>query len=81
MIKPNAILYRYVFREMLTPFAISVAFFIFVFLMARLLDIINYVVNYQVKLADIFWMLVYTMPFSMQFVLLCVFRGTTGWWP
>ena len=69
MIKPNAILYRYVFREMLTPFAISVAFFIFVFLMARLLDIINYVVNYQVKLTDIFWMLVYTMPFSMQFVL------------
>jgi lipopolysaccharide export system permease protein len=69
MIKPTDILFRYVLKEMLTPFVISVAFFIFVFLMARLLDIINYVVNYQVKLTDIFWMLVYTMPFSLQFVL------------
>lgn len=69
MIKPNGIIYRYVFKEMILPFVICVVFFLFVFLMTQLLDIINYIVNYQVNAADIFWMLVYSMPFSLLFVL------------
>lgn len=69
MIKPNGIIYRYIFKEMMLPFVICVVFFLFVFLMTQLLDIINYIVNYQVNAADIFWMLVYSMPFSLLFVL------------
>ena len=69
MIKPNGIVYRYIFKEMILPFVICVVFFQFVFLMTQLLDIINYIVNYQVDAVDIFWMLVYSMPFSLLFVL------------
>ena len=69
MIKPHGIIYRYIFKEMILPFVICVVFFMFVFLMTQLLDIINYIVNYQVDAADIFWMLVYSMPFSLLFVL------------
>ncbi len=69
MIIPNGIIYRYIFKEMILPFVICVVFFQFVFLMTQLLEIINYIVNYQVDAADIFWMLVYSMPFSLLFVL------------
>ncbi len=67
--KINSIINRYVFKEMATPFVINLAFFLFVFLMAKILDIVNYIVNYNVGMSDVILMLIYSTPFSLQFVI------------
>lgn len=65
----GSIISRYVFREMLPPFVVNVGFFTFVFLMTRILDITNLVVNYQISLASVFMMLIYSMPYFLVFVI------------
>ena len=45
--KVNSIINRYLFREVLPPFFINVSFLLFVFLMTKILDITNYIVNYK----------------------------------
>ena len=67
--KMFSIINRYVFKEMLPPFGVNTAFFMFVFLMANLLDITNYIVNYKVSIVAFFLLLAYSMPFSLQFVI------------
>jgi lipopolysaccharide export system permease protein len=57
------------FKEMLAPFILNVAFFMFVFLMATLLDITNYIVNYKASIFALALLLLYSMPFSLQFVI------------
>lgn len=63
------IINRYMFKEMLAPFILNVAFFMFVFLMATLLDITNYIVNYKASIFAFALLLLYSMPFSLQFVI------------
>lgn len=65
----NTIITRYLFREMLPPFLINLVFFTFIFLMTKILDITNMVVNYQVKLSSVLLMLVYHMPFFMIYII------------
>jgi lipopolysaccharide export system permease protein len=65
----NTIITRYIFREMIPPFLINLVFFTFVFLMTRILDITNMVVNYQVSLSAVLLMLVYNMPFFMIYII------------
>ena len=65
----NAIIYRYIFREMAPPFLINLGFFTFVFLMTKILDITNLVVNYRISLLSVCMMLVYSMPYFMVFVI------------
>lgn len=65
----NSIFSRYLLREMLPPFCICVIFFSFVFLMTRILDITNMIVNYKIGVADVFLMIVYTMPYFLVFVI------------
>ena len=67
--KFNGIIDRYIIRELIPPFFVNVAFFTFVFLMTRLLDITKLVVNYQVGLWDVARMLFYSMPFFFEFVI------------
>ncbi|MGD9211889.1 MAG: LPS export ABC transporter permease LptF [Desulfobacteraceae bacterium] len=67
--KINTIITRYLFREMLSPFLINLVFFTFIFLMTRILDITNMVVNYQVSLSTVLLMLVYNMPFFMIYII------------
>ncbi|MCG6893864.1 MAG: LPS export ABC transporter permease LptF [Desulfobacteraceae bacterium] len=63
------IIHRYIFGEMVPPFSINVLFFTFVFLMTKILDITNLVVNYRISLLSVFLMLVYSMPFFLVFVI------------
>ena len=63
------IINRYMFKEMLAPFILNVAFFMFVFLMTTILDITNYIVNYKASLFAFILLLFYSMPFSLQFVI------------
>jgi lipopolysaccharide export system permease protein len=54
---------------MVAPFSLNVGFFTFVFLMTKILDITNLVVNYRIRLTSVCLMLVYSMPFFLVFVL------------
>ena len=60
---------RYLIRELIPPFALTLVFFTFVFLMTRILEITNLVVNYQIDLVAVALMLVYSMPQFLEFVV------------
>jgi lipopolysaccharide export system permease protein len=60
---------RYLFREFLPPFILNLLFFIFVFLMTRILEITNMVVNYRIGLGTVIWMLLYATPQFLEFVV------------
>ena len=63
------LLYRYIFSELIPPFFINLAFLTFVFLMTQILDITHMIVNYRVRLWDVIRMLVYSMPYFLEFVI------------
>ncbi len=65
----NTIIHRYIFKEMLPPFGISLIFFTFIFLMTRIIEIMNMIVNYRVGLSVIGWMILYTLPLFMVFII------------
>lgn len=67
--KPGSILDRYIFRELIPPFLISLFFFTFVFMITKLLEVMNLFVNYQAKLSVIVKVLVLSMPFFMGYVI------------
>ncbi len=67
--KINAIIYRYLFKEMIPPFVINIIFFTFVFLMAEMLKITNMVINYRVGVFTVLLMFVYSTPFFLTFVI------------
>ncbi len=60
---------RYLFAELLPPFGINLVFFTFVFLMTRILEVTNLVVNYRIELGAVALMLLYAMPQFLEFVV------------
>lgn len=60
---------RYLLRELLPPFALNLVFFTFVFLMTRILEITNMVVNYRIGLGTVVLMLLYATPRFLEFVV------------
>jgi lipopolysaccharide export system permease protein len=60
---------RYVFKEFFPPFAISLCFLTFVFLMTRIPEIMNLVVNYNAALGAVVMMIVYTLPRFLEFTI------------
>lgn len=67
--KTNTIINRHIFAEMIPPFVINIVFFLFVFLMAKVLELTDLIVNYKVSLTSVFLMLFYSIPFFLQFVI------------
>jgi lipopolysaccharide export system permease protein len=67
--KVGSVIHRYVFRELITPFVISLAFLMFVFLMTELIDITDLVVNYRIGFSTVLMMLAYSIPSFMQFII------------
>jgi len=67
--KFNSIINRYIFKELIPPFTMNLAFFMFVFLMRQILDITNLIVNYHVGFSNFFLMLAYSMPFFLVYVI------------
>ncbi|MCG8568050.1 MAG: LPS export ABC transporter permease LptF [Desulfobacterales bacterium] len=53
----------------MAPFGISLFFLTFVFLMTRIPEITNLVVNYNAGLGSILWMVVYTLPRFLEFTI------------
>jgi len=54
---------------MIWPFAINMAFFTFIFLMTKILEITNLIVNYKINLSSVFLILVYSVPRFLSFVI------------
>ena len=54
---------------MMPPFVINLAFFTFIFLMTKILEITNLVVNYRAGLFNVILMLIYSMPFFLVFII------------
>jgi lipopolysaccharide export system permease protein len=69
LMRINSILNRYLFKEMLPPFVISLMFFTFVFLMAKFLDITNMIVNYSISLTSVLLLIFYIIPHFLEFVI------------
>ncbi|MBW1841650.1 MAG: LPS export ABC transporter permease LptF [Deltaproteobacteria bacterium] len=65
----NTISNRYLFKEMVPPFIITLLFFTFVFLMAKILEIADFIINYRIRLSTVLWMLVYSIPYFLEFVI------------
>ncbi|MCG8552047.1 MAG: LPS export ABC transporter permease LptF [Desulfobacterales bacterium] len=62
-------IHTYLFFEFIPPFAISTFFLTSVFLMTRIPDITNMVVNYNASILDIFLLISYTLPRFMEFTI------------
>jgi lipopolysaccharide export system permease protein len=60
---------RYIFKELLSPFVISLFFLTFVFLMTRIPEITNMVVNYNADLSAVLLMIIYTLPRFLEFTI------------
>jgi len=67
--KINSIIYKYIFKEMIPPFVINLLFFNFIFLLTKILDITNMIVNYRISLFDVMFLLIYSMPHFLEFVI------------
>lgn len=59
----------YLFFEFVPPFAISTFFLTSVFLMTRIPDIMNMVVNYNAGITNILLLISYTLPRFMEFTI------------
>jgi len=60
------IVHRYIFRELLVPFLFGLSVFTFVLLIARLLRLIELVVNRGVPASSILWLFAYITPAFLQ---------------
>jgi lipopolysaccharide export system permease protein len=67
--KITSLINRYIFKEFVWPFLVNVLFFTFIFLMAELIQITNWVVNHNIRLATILLMIFYQMPYFLIFVI------------
>lgn len=67
--KLNSIINRYIFKELFPIFFVSVIFFLFLFLMARMLYIVNLVINYNLSLKAIIIIIGLTLPSFLTYIL------------
>jgi lipopolysaccharide export system permease protein len=54
---------------MMLPFVINTVFFTFIFLMTKILDITNLIVNYKISLSSVLFILIYSIPRFLSFVI------------
>lgn len=67
--KLNSITNRYILKEMFIPFSINIFIFTFLFLMTEMLEIANWIVNYNLSLWAVLAIILYSMPFFLTFII------------
>jgi lipopolysaccharide export system permease protein len=67
--KLNAIVYRYILKEMIGPFLLSLSLLLFIFLMTTMLQLTDLVVNYRVDLSIVGWLILYSVPSFLGFII------------
>jgi len=65
----NTIINRHIFKELMTPFSISLLFLTFIFLMTRIPEITNMVVNYHTGISVVLCLISYSLPRFMEFTI------------
>lgn len=63
------IIHRHIFKELITLFCITIVFLTFIFMMTQLLEITDYIVNYNLGLSAVVKLIGYNMPFFLQFII------------
>jgi len=63
------IISRYIFREILTPFGVTLLVFTLIFLLGNLMQLIEMIVQKGVGLWDIIRLLSYTLPFLFVYII------------
>ncbi len=84
--KINSTINRYILKEMFVPFSINVCVFTFLFLMTKMVDITNWIVNYNLGLTAVLrlifftlpWLLVFIIPMSVMMAVLLTFLRLSG---
>lgn len=66
---PIKLINKYIFKELISPFAISLFFLTFVFLMTRIPEITNMVVNYNAGISSILTLVSFTIPRFLEFTI------------
>jgi lipopolysaccharide export system permease protein len=64
-----SIISRYLFRELLSPFAVNLLFFTIIFFLTKMLRLTDLIVNYHIGLGAVLLLLVYSVPHFLVFVL------------
>ncbi len=67
--KINTIVNRYIFKQLVPLFAINLFFFSFVLLMKQMLEMTNFIVNYGVGISSFLFMLAYSLPSFLIFII------------
>jgi len=67
--KLNSITHRYIVKEMFGPFSINIFVFAFLFLMTEMIEIANWIVNYNLSFWAVLTMIFYTMPSFLVFII------------
>ena len=67
--KSLTIINRYILKDFLLPFVISLFFLTFVFLMIQIPEITNKVVNFNADISAVLLLMVYLMPKFMEFTI------------
>ena len=67
--KFNSITNRYILREMSAPFLINILVFSFLFLMAKMIEITNWIVNYNLNIWSVLALIAYMMPWLLIFII------------
>ena len=67
--KLNSITNRYILKEMFIPFSINIFVFTFLFLMTEMLEIANWIVNYNLSIWAVLAIILYSMPFFLTFII------------
>jgi lipopolysaccharide export system permease protein len=67
--KTNTITNRYIIREMLGPFSINMLVFTFLFLMTQMIEITNWIVNFNLSILDVLTIILFTLPWFLMFII------------
>jgi lipopolysaccharide export system permease protein len=63
------ILNRHIFFNLFPPFLVNLLFFVVIFLITEILEIVNMIVNYNAGLAIFGLLLLYSLPFFLSFIV------------
>ena len=67
--KLNSIINRYILKDMFSPFSINVFVFAFLFLMTEMVEIADWIVNYNLSLWAVLTIIFFTMPSFFVFII------------
>jgi len=67
--KLNSLTNRYILKEMFIPFSINIFVFSFLFLMTEMIEIANWIVNYNLSIWSVLAFIFYTLPWFLMFII------------